>query len=177
MTRGIVMGVVVAAVEGYLYWRYRALGAQFHFWLHGLLGAALAAFVLTVVGLVRRRPARPVWRAGLAGHAYSAGPDLVFLTLGVVHELWMDVFAFHITLHLIPAPLATMFAVFALSLVGWAATTLGRWRAAALLAGTAVAVTVAAFALRTPLPRTLEDVRADPGLALICPLAATPPTA
>lgn len=177
MSRRIVAGAVVVLVEGYLYWRYRASGAQFHFWLHGLFGAALAAFTLTVIGLARRSPARPIWRAGLAGHAYAAGPDLVFLTLGIVHQLWMDAFAFHITIHLIPAPLATMFAVFTLSLLGWAATTLGRWRIAALLTGAAVAVTVVAFALRAPLPRTLDELRADPGLALICPLAAPPPTA
>jgi hypothetical protein len=60
---------------------------------------------------VRRRDRDPAsgavtpWEAGWLGHVYSAVPDVLCLGFGVLHVLWMDVFAFHITVHFIPAPL------------------------------------------------------------------------
>ena len=62
--RHVITAVVVVAVESYLYWRYRALGAEFHFWLHGLFGAAIG--VATTTGwapLRRRRPGAQEGRA------------------------------------------------------------------------------------------------------------------
>ena len=164
------MCAVVVVVEAYLFSRYRALGAEFHFWLHGLFGAALGVGALTVVGLIRRKQPKPVWTAGLAGHLYSAFPDVLFLAVGVLHYLWMDVFAFHIALHFIPAPLITMFVVFALTLAAWALATAAKRRASVVALTTAVTVTAVALILRAPLPDTLEDVRETPEIALLCPL-------
>jgi len=41
--------------EAWMYDRYAALGAQFHFWLHGLFGAALGLAALTLFRLASRR--------------------------------------------------------------------------------------------------------------------------
>jgi len=169
--RWVLTAALVIAVEAYLFRRYSQLGAVFHFWLHGLFGAALGFFALTVVTLVRRRRVGDVWTAGFLGHVYSAAPDVAFLTVGVLHYLWMDVFAFHVSLHFVPAPLVTMFSVFAFSVTAWAAATLGRRRIAAGLLALAVAVTSVALAVRRPIPDTLTELRADPSLALLCPLA------
>lgn len=108
MSRRILSAVLVLLVEGYLYVRYAQLDAEFHFWLHGLLGGALGMAAVTAVRLASRRrphgrPAVAPWGAGGAGHLYSAVPDVLFLSFGVLHVLWMDVFAFHITVHFIPA--------------------------------------------------------------------------
>lgn len=151
--------LLVIAIEVALYRRYAVLGAQFHFWLHGLSGAALAFVLLTLVGLARRRPPAGVWAAGLGGHVYSAFPDVLFLLGGVVHTYWMDVFAFHVALHFVPAPLLTMFVVFALSLCAWAAVSLGWRRVAEGLTVAAVAVTAVALLARQPVPATLQQVR------------------
>lgn len=102
---------LIVLVEVNLSFRYAELGAQFHFWLHGLFGAALGLAGLTVLRLVtawrrNRDPASGAvapWEAGWLGHLYSAPPDVLFLIFGVLHVLWMDVFAFHITRHFIPA--------------------------------------------------------------------------
>lgn len=57
MRRGFLVAAALA-VEGYLYWRYAVRGALFHFWLHGLFGAALVglAAVTTVVAVAVRAP-------------------------------------------------------------------------------------------------------------------------
>ena len=92
-----VQACVVVAVEGYLYWRYRALGAEFHFWLHGLFGAAIGVAATTGWALLRRRRPAAVWGPGLAGHVYSAFPDALFLSAGIQAD--------HLSLEM--SPLAT----------------------------------------------------------------------
>ncbi len=142
--RGFAPFVVVAA-EAYLYWRYAALDALFHYWVHFLAGATIGLFLLTLWGLVRRRPPRQAWAAGFLGHLSSATPDVLFLAAGVLHVAWMDVFALHITVHFIPAPLAVLFIVLAVTLGSWAAASLGRrWVA---VGGLAVVVVLLAAAL------------------------------
>lgn len=171
MRRLLTVALVLAA-EGYLYYRYALLGAQFHFWLHALFGAALGFALLALLGVARRRPVGDVWAAGLGGHLYSAFPDILFLAGGVLHYLWMDAFALHISLHFIPFPLALMLLVFTLSLCGWTAAVLGRRGLALGLVAATVVVTSGALWARTPLPTTLEQVREVRTLALLCPLAA-----
>ncbi len=164
---------LVVAAEAYLYWRYAALDALFHYWLHFLAGATIALFFLTLWGLVRRRPPRQAWAGGFLGHLYSATPDVLFLAAGVLHVAWMDLFALHITIHFIPSPLAALFVVFAVTLASWAAASLGRrWVAVTGLA-VVMALLVVALALAGEPPATLHDLRRDPRLALLCPLAGS----
>lgn len=125
-SRAVTSGVAVVLVEGYLYYSYAQLDAQFHFWLHALLGAALGLAALTGLRLLLAHPRTGTsstgtapWAAGLTGHLYSALPDVLFLGFGVLHMLWMDAFAFHITIHFIPAPLLTVLAVFLLTLTAY----------------------------------------------------------
>jgi hypothetical protein len=170
--------VFVLATEAYLYYRYALLGAQFHFWLHGLFGAALGLAALTLLRTLTtgRRPrhdpatgAVAPWEAGWLGHIYSAFPDLLFLGFGVLHMLWMDVFAFHIALHFVPAPLITMLVLFVLTLLayGLAASRKPVLATGALLAATGILL--AALALAEPIPDSLADLHVDRGL-LLCPV-------
>lgn len=56
--RGWISAVLVLLTEGYLYYRYTLFGAEFHFWLHGLFGAALGLTALTIVRLATSRRRR-----------------------------------------------------------------------------------------------------------------------
>jgi hypothetical protein len=176
--RQVVTLVLVLLIEVYLYTRYAQLGAQFHFWLHGLLGAALGLAALTVLRLVttwrrHRDPASGAlapWEAGWLGHLYSAVPDVLFLSFGVLHVLWMDVFAFHITLHFIPAPLLTVLALFLLALLAYGLAASRHLLTAATTLGIGVVILSVALALAAPLPGTIHDLRMDRGIAL-CPVA------
>lgn len=152
---------VVAAAEAWLYLEYAELGAQFHFWLHGLFGATLGLLALAAWRLARGRlsPVAP-WEGGFAGHVVSALPDVLFLALGVLHVLWMDVFALHISLHFVPYPLGTQLGLFLLALSVYVLAAEGRRWAALAGVAVAVAVTVAALALRAPLPASLAELQA-----------------
>lgn len=110
------------------------------------------------------------WEAGWLGHVYGAVPDVLFLGFGVLHVLWMDVFAFHITLHFIPAPLLTMLALFVLTLLAYGLAASRHVRTGAATLGTGVAVLTVARAMADPLPDSIHDLRADRGIAL-CPVA------
>lgn len=160
MTRGRLTAVLLAAVEVWFFARYAQAGAQFHYWLHALLGGALGLSVLTVVRLLR--PARATWRgheATLTGHLWSAVPDVLFLSAGVLHVSWMDVFAVHITAHFLwPAPLPAALVLWALAVAGWAAARLGARRAAASAVLLTAGFLAVAVDLHAPLPRTLQEV-------------------
>ena len=179
MTRRAVWPLAVLAVEAVLFSRYRSYGALWHFWLHALLGGALGFTVLTVVALARRQPVGGTapWRAAAGGHLYSAMPDVLFVAAGVLHAWWMDVFALHMTAHFLPSPLLSLFAVFALALFGWAAVTTGRRGVAMGCIGCSVVLGAGLVALRTPPPSTLDEVRADPAIAFLCPLSTGEGTA
>lgn len=85
---------------------------------------------------------------------------MLFLIFGVLHVLWMDVFAFHITVHFIPALLITLLVVFLLSLAAYGLAMSGRVRlAVASLAASAGACT-AALSVAAPIPTDIEDLRA-----------------
>lgn len=170
MNRRVVAAGIIGLVEVYLFQRYRWLGAEFHFWLHGLFGAALGAGLLAVVELTQAQRRRSVLVAGFVGQLYSIVPDVLFLGAGILHYLWMDAFAFHIALHFIPAPLATMVGVFALALTSWGCAVLERRALATVALVAAVLLTGGALLVRAPLPATLNDVRAAPGLTLLCPV-------
>jgi hypothetical protein len=168
--RHLIAPVVVVAFEVWLYLEYAQLDALLHYWLHALLGAVFAVGAVTAVALVRRRAPRGVWSAGALGHLYSAVPDVLFLAAGILHVAWMDVFALHVTVHFIPVPLATLFALFVLTLGAWAACALGRRRLCAVTLVAALLLTFVAFAVADAPPSTLEELRAEPRIALFCPL-------
>lgn len=172
---------VVLLTEGWLYYRYAQLGAQFHFWLHGLFGAALGLAALTGLRMLRARRRRrdptqgavAPWEAGWLGHLYSATPDFLFLGFGVLHMLWMDVFAFHITLHFIPAPLVIMLVLFVLTLLAYGlAAARHPWLASGTLA-VAAGILVVSLAMAEPIPDSLPELHVDRGFAL-CPVEGTP---
>lgn len=168
--RTIVLAAAVVGIEAWLYTQYAALGAQFHFWLHGLFGFALGFLALAIYRMVVGSRLSP-WGPGLLGHVYSAFPDVLFLSVGILHVVWMDVFALHISVHFIPAPLVTMLVVFAMALAAERAAAHGRRRMASAGVAVAVAVVAVGVALRSPLPDTLDDVRSQPDIAFLCPLA------
>ncbi|MGH9149279.1 MAG: hypothetical protein ACRD0F_02960, partial [Acidimicrobiales bacterium] len=124
--------LVVVAAEVLVYLRYQAFGAEFHFWLHGMVGGTLGLGALATLRLLRpgRRPPS-MWAAAGAGHAYAAFPDVLFLGAGLLHVWWMDVFALHVRIHFVPAPLATMFVGFSLALTAAVAVELQARRTAA----------------------------------------------
>lgn len=167
MRRGAVLrhasaGALVLAAEVYTYRRYALFGAQFHFWLHLLLGLAIAFGVLAAWRLARPRAARRAgpFESGFAGHLYAALPDVLFTAAGVLHARWMDVLGLHITAHFLwPSPLGAGLLLVLLTLTAYVAVTL-RWRRAAgttlLLAAGFLAL---AGLLRAPLPTTLQQVR------------------
>lgn len=171
--RTVVLALSVVGIEVWLYTQYAAPGAQFHFWLHGLFGFALGFLALAVYRIVVGTPVTP-WGPGILGHVYSAFPDVLFLSFGILHVLWMDAFALHISVHFIPAPLVTMLVVFAVALAAERAAAHGRRRLASAGVAASTLIVATGLALRSPLPDTLQDVRSHEGIALLCPLAHEP---
>lgn len=154
-------GLVVA--ELYAYVRYAQNGADFHYWLHALLGGALGLWLLTLLRLLRpRHPGVGQWRAheaALVGHLHSAIPDVLFLVAGTLHVAWMDVFALHITAHFLwPQPLVAGLLLWAATVVAWTALRFGARRLAGGALAAAVAILGLAVALRAPAPTTLQQV-------------------
>lgn len=173
MTRRTLWPLALVAMEALFVSRYLHYGAMWHFWLHALMGAAAGLTLLTLIALWRRQRVRGAapWRAVIGGHVFSAMPDILFITVGVLHFWWMDVFAVHISVHFIPAPLLSLYVLLAISVTGWAAVTLGHRRSAAALVAVTVVAAAVLLAFREEPPRTLEGVRDDPQIAWLCPLA------
>jgi hypothetical protein len=175
MRRHYVGAAVVVVAEVYLYYRYAQLDAWFHYWLHGLLGGALGLAALTVARLVTRRQRTreerhsgsgfTPWEVGGLGHLYAAFPDVLFLSFGVPHLYWMDVFAFHVTVHFVPRPLVTVLVLFLLSLAAYGLVLSRRPRTAAATASVAGVAFAAALILAAPVPASIQDLRSDPRLA------------
>ena len=107
---------------------------------------------------------------GRGGRAPGAVPDVLFLAFGVLHMLWMDVFALRISLHFVPRPLQTQLALFALSLIAYALAGEGRRRPVVDELAAGGVVLGVALLLRSPVPSDLGVVRSHPGPAWMCPL-------
>lgn len=171
--RLVITALIVIGIEIYFYRRYAALGAEFHFWVHGLFGAALGITGLTLWRLARRKTDgwMKSYEAGFLGHVYSAVPDVIFLLFGILHMYWMDIFALHISVHFIPAPVPTMLGLFILSLIGYGLAADGKRRPAYFSFGVAGTVLCIALLLRSPIPANLEDLQQNTKRAFwMCPL-------
>lgn len=159
----------VLSLEGYTYTRYAAYGAEFHFWLHALLGGTAALTLLAAVRLIRtrRHRRRPEQRrndpstssSALLGHVWSAFPDVLFLGFGVLHASWMDVFGLHITIHFVPAPLPTMLLLWSLALLAHVSLAYDRRGLAVSTTVVIALLLLGAIALRAPVPDSLQDLR------------------
>jgi hypothetical protein len=177
MTGARLLGVAaLAALEVYLYRRYALLGSQFHFWLHLLFGAAIGLSAWTVA-----RVLRPTWRHGLLAmtalaHLWSAFPDVLFILGGVLHQRWMDVFAAHISMHFVPRPIVTSAVLTVLAGIGASLARVDRSRLAVFMVAMTALGAAGALLLRTPIPDTLTQVRADPQIVRFCPLPTGPVT-
>lgn len=177
MTRVWLAAVAVIVLELLWYRQYARFDAEFHFWLHGLIGAALGLAALTAARLLAHRrsggsghvrPRITPWEAAFLGHVYSALPDILFLAAGAPHDYWMDAFAFHITVHFVPAPVLTALALFLLALLGYGLAMTGRPRVSGVGVGAfAAAALVATLALASAasIPDDIQDLRANPRLA------------
>jgi hypothetical protein len=168
--RNLLGAVALVAGEIYLYLRYASLDGQFHYWLHGLLGWALGLAVLAALQLragdQARRTRLTPWEAAGLGHLYAAFPDILFLTGELLHVRWMDVFALHITVHFIPAPVLTALVLFLLAAVGYGLAISRRRRAAAGAVLAVGATLTVAVGVAAPLPSSIDELRNDPRLAL-----------
>jgi ABC-type Na+ efflux pump permease subunit len=175
MIRSWITAGVVIALETVLYVEYAQLDGEFHFWLHGLIGAAVGLAALAAARLLSRRrgdestlrPRMTPWEAAFLGHFYSALPDILFLGGGVLHDNWMDVFAFHITAHFVPAPILTALVLFLLALAAYVLAMAARPRAAqtAAVLGLAGFLATAALFAAAPVPDDIQDLRSSPRLA------------
>ena len=172
--RHAVSAALVTGFEVWLYTRYAALGAEFHFWLHTLFGAALGLAALTLLRVLRRRRDGSVapWEAGWLGQFYSVLPDILFLVFGVLHMMWMDVFALHISLHFVPRPLPTMWVLFTLTLIAYGLAASGRRRGSLAVLSVFAAVGVGTLVAAPGVPSRISEVRGHDGLALLCPVIA-----
>jgi hypothetical protein len=169
--RRLLAPLLVVAAEVGIYLRYAAFGAEFHYWLHGLFGAALGFLLVAALRLAGRRPpTAAVWVAGLLAHLVSSTPDALYLNLGVVHVRWMDVFAFHISIHFVDRPLLVVLMAFVGALAAWGAAVLRRPALALSCSALVVLVAAGALATRAPIPSSLAEVREQAAGRLICVL-------
>lgn len=97
---------------------------------------------------------------------------MLFLGAEMPHVAWMDVFAAHITVHFIPAPVVTMLVVFLLSLTAYSLAMSWRTVAAATALAAGAVTFTAAWGLAAPIRVDIEDQRVDRGIAL-CPVQLT----
>lgn len=175
--RHIVTACLIIFVEVIFYRQYASLNAEFHFWLHGLFGAAIGLTAVTVWNLVKRKqPALSGWEAGALGHIYSAVPDIIFVAFGVLHMYWMDVFALHISIHFLPAPVATMLIIFLLSLIAYGLTAEGYRKGAGGCLVLALLILSTALLFKAPVPTNLREVQShNQKYAWLCPMWAVDP--
>lgn len=88
---------------------YLRSDATFHWLLHLFVGGS-AALVLAAL-TSQRIDIQALLRFVAAGHVLAALPDILF-RLGVAHEHWMDLFAWHLESHFTPGGVVTWYLVF-----------------------------------------------------------------
>lgn len=164
---------LIVVVEVFFYRQYAQLGAEFHFWLHSLFGAALGIIALVVWQLMS--PTRPTkisaWEAGAMGHVYSAVPDILFIAIGLLHMYWMDIFALHISLHFVRQPILTMLTLFLIALLAYGLLQSGRRYLSVGIVGVWLLVLSLSLLFRYPLPHNLRQLQQhNHQYAWLCPM-------
>lgn len=162
----------LVALESYVFLRYREFGAQFHYLLHGFVGAAAGLALLVSARLTGHGAGVAPWVAAAIGRLISALPDVLFLTVEVPHQRWMDVFVAHIAVHLVPSAVTWTLVLFSLSVFATTALLLGHRVAAAGGVCLTMVLAVGGLVLREPIPRTLEELRSRPQLTCVIPALA-----
>lgn len=158
--RHILTACLVVFFEVILYRQYASLDAEFHFWLHSLFGAAVGLSAVSIWKIIKGKSAGiSGWEAGALGHIYSAVPDIIFIAFGVLHMYWMDVFAIHISIHFLPAPVATMLIIFLLSLVAYGLSAEGHRKSATYCLVIAASVLSVSLLFKSPVPSNLKEVQ------------------
>lgn len=164
----LVMEVVVGVA-------YAQRGTGLHYWLHLMNGVTAGAAVWAAV-LLRRpwidRSGAGAITAVAAGHLFAAVPDVLFLAGGVLHVRWMDVFAVHIRVHMVPQALWTSLALLAVGLAAWRLADAGRRRSAVIALLALVSLTAGALLAAPPIPTSIAEVQALAPGQLWCDLAA-----
>ena len=175
--RHLLTASCIVVVEVLFYRQYAHLGAEFHFWLHSLFGAALGVTGVTLWQLILPRKIMKLsaWEAGFLGHVYSAIPDILFVAVGVLHMYWMDVFALHITLHFVRQPILTMLILFLLSLLAYGCLQSSQRRLSQYVVVAWFIILGGSLLLRHPLPHSLRQIRQPHHqYAWLCPMWDVP---
>lgn len=155
----IVLGVAEVVVGR----AYAERGTLWHFLLHSSIGFGLGLATGALVSAARGRPV-PGLPSAVCGQAIAIAPDVAFLLLRYPHQLWMDAFVGHISIHTSPQPLIVGMGVFALGGAGWwVAAGVGRRLTGAVLALLAVGLLAGALAVHQPIPTRLRDYTATYG--------------
>ena len=137
---------------------YLVRGTWWHWLLHVPIGIGVGLAAGALAGAWRPGRAQPVLGWALAGELVSLIPDLMFRFLRMPHELSMDVFLGHISVHRGPSPVLVALTV--LLLGGWAfvAGTARRRRTAVALAVATLGLLLVACLLAAPLPTRLAQL-------------------
>ncbi len=176
LLRARIGAVLLAATEAYLLLRYARLGTELHYVLHLLHGAAFGLGTWVLIGLVRPRHRPPeeerqaALTAAYTGHLFAAVPDIAFIAAGALHVRWMDVFAVHIRIHMVPQALWVTWGMMLTAVVAWLALRAGRRAVAAGAMVLLMATVTGALILAPPIPETVAEVRALADEGLWCPL-------
>ncbi len=159
--RRALLAVALIAWEAVFARAYILRGTSWHLLLHTLIGVGLGLAAAAWWSSVRRRPTSALQWA-LGGQLLSSFPDLLFVFGRVPHQLWMDAFVGHVSVHTAPQPLLVALGIFLLGGWAWERATAGARRAGSLLGAAAAGLLVLALATHAPLPTTLGDYSSVP---------------
>lgn len=171
--RHLISASLIVIVESLFYRQYAHLGAEFHFWLHSLFGAALGIMALVLWQLLRpnRQTKLSAWEAGFIGHFYSAVPDILFITFGVLHMYWMDIFALHISIHFVRQPVLTMLILLLLALLAYGLVQSNKRTLGLSCVGVWFLILSLSLLFRYPIPQNLMQLQQhNHQYAWLCPM-------
>ena len=171
--RHLISASLIVIIEILFYRQYAQRGAEFHFWVHSLFGAALGIVVVTIWLLCRpkRSTGLSAWEAGFIGHAYSAIPDFLFIAVGILHMYWMDIFALHISLHFVRQPVLTMLLLFLTALLAYGCVRSGRRTYGRYLVICWLVLLGGSLLFRHPIPTNLRQLQHhERSYAWLCPM-------